>query len=260
MPIEDGRPRIPREERWKVAARLPEGRAGKPRRIVLAEAHGVTERTVRNWQRSAKDPPRRPGRPGTDPAIRSKALEEVKVQRKLQGESAGWRPIAKALSGKHPTRLVQHTLSALKKTDRIEKRKRLAALAEKVTVLAKEVIFAQDQMHLGRQDGFAVVTDAPGLGRQGGGLLGVRFGRAVDQRDRHHPLIDKGLLRQLRSIGPEHDAQRVMPGRKVLDRQGEEAMINRAIDLDGGADVVQGDIRVQHLVEPDLALRGGQGK
>jgi len=83
-------------------------------------------------------------------------LEEVKVQRKLQGESAGWRPIAKALSGKHPTRLVQHTLSALKKTDRIEKRKRLAALAEKVTVLAKEVIFAQDQMHLGRQDGQAV--------------------------------------------------------------------------------------------------------
>jgi transposase InsO family protein len=64
----------------------------------------------------------------------------------------GWRPIAKALKGVIPTRLVQETVSRFKSRDRRRHRRHLEHHAVRVTVLAKNAIWTQDGAHLGRSE------------------------------------------------------------------------------------------------------------
>ena len=110
----------------------------------------MRERTVRNWMKNSAEPLKRVGRPPHSDEKRKEALYAVARERKVQGKQAGWRKIVKGLAGSQPTRLVQESLSSLKARGRRRKRKRLKEASRRVTVLAKNVIWTQDGLHLGR--------------------------------------------------------------------------------------------------------------
>ena len=142
--------RVPAALAREIGRRLREEKAKVEERRAVARAHGVRERTVRNWMRASKDPPRKLGRPGYTKKERYHALRAVGRQHRLQGRKAGWRPIEKVLCGSVPTALVQETLRVWKKRNRKRQRKRIEANRVSVMVNARDVIWTQDGMHLGR--------------------------------------------------------------------------------------------------------------
>lgn len=124
---------------------------------------GMPERTLRDWTLKA-DTERGPvGNPGYDGASRSAAREPVLRELEAQGWP-GWRPVARALQGRVPTRLVQQWVSALKR----ERRKREADGERErrvsMRVLGRDVLWAEDGAAVGRsprgREAMEVLRDA----------------------------------------------------------------------------------------------------
>lgn len=120
--------------------------------MMVAQALGVTERTLRNWTKASREEPRRMGRPPMGALDRWRAHLKVAREWKKQGHGSGWRPIAEQLDGCVGTRQVQASLKRLKANRRRWLRRLLEKGGMKTTVLATNTIWAQDATHLGRLD------------------------------------------------------------------------------------------------------------
>lgn len=121
------------------------------RRAELAGHLEVTVRTLSNWARLDGDAPRRQGRPPHTEEVRGRARRKVQTELERQGFTAGWRPIARALKGQAPTRLVQELVSELKRENRIRKQEEIEEARVSLTVQGRDIIWTQDGAHLGRQ-------------------------------------------------------------------------------------------------------------
>jgi transposase InsO family protein len=131
---------------------------GKFPRQPLAQRLGITERTLRNWESGAFQEQKPLGRPATPPSKRFEA--RLKVARELHRQGwVGWRPVVKNLGPVVSTRLVQESVSALKKRWAIRKRKWIEARRVQVEVLSPNVLWAQDATHLGRLGRKAVLAE-----------------------------------------------------------------------------------------------------
>ncbi len=128
------------------------GRRGRQK--VAAEMLGVSSRTVRRWRRRAAQGwvKQRRGRPPRTPEVRRQAQELVKEAWTRQGCSAGWRPVEKALNGTVPTRLVQESLSVLKKDQRRRARAIRRTLRRTIAVSERNVAWSMDSTELARAE------------------------------------------------------------------------------------------------------------
>lgn len=122
----------------------------------VAKRLQVTTRTLRNWKREAAiglSP--KIGRPSYSLELRIRSAKLVRENWLVQGRP-GFRPVAQALKGKVPTRLVQRYVNLLKKKDRKVKYT-LKANAMKMNVLKKDVIWTQDASQIGRSPSYEKV-------------------------------------------------------------------------------------------------------
>lgn len=147
--------RHPADVRREVGRHLltPQGKT-RAARAQLAAALHVTPRTLRTWAAMAAsgNPFPKMGRRPHGPAAHERAAGLVAEQRRVQGSTAGWRPIEKALEGLDvavPTKLIQRALSRQKAEDRRRDRERREAHREGHEVCAKNVIWCEDETALG---------------------------------------------------------------------------------------------------------------
>ena len=117
-------------------------------RAWLAALIGVSSRTLRGWSNHDASPVG-PGRPTHTPQQQRQALRAVSRQWKIEGHSAGWRPLADALP-QAPVRLVQSSLRQLKCRHRRREERRRWAQRQHVEILARDVLWSEDGTHLGR--------------------------------------------------------------------------------------------------------------
>jgi hypothetical protein len=134
---------------------------------VQAGLLGMPARTLRDWTLKA-DTARRPvGNPGYTDAVRAAAREPVLRELEAQGWP-GWRPVARALRGRVPTRLVQQWVAALKRERRRREREGEMERRTSVDVLGRDVLWAEDGAAVGRsprgQETMEVLRD-PGPAR-----------------------------------------------------------------------------------------------
>ena len=124
----------------------------------LAQRLGVSERTLRNWESGVETQVKHLGRPAISPAKRF--LARLKVARELRKQGlVGWRPVAAKVGAVVPTRLVQKSVSELKKRHAQRLRRQLAKNRIHVEVLSPNVVWAQDATHLGRMGRVAVQAE-----------------------------------------------------------------------------------------------------
>lgn len=118
----------------------------------------MTERTLRNWRRTADRPRRGPGRPKAAPAaaaaLRRRALREVARVRRTQGR-AGEATVLAALrarpprEGPLPTRAVRAAVREWNAHDRAETQDRIRAHRISIEVRAADVLWSEDATQLG---------------------------------------------------------------------------------------------------------------
>lgn len=128
-------------------------------RQLVAQRLGVSERTLRNWERGAQMVAKPMGRPATSPSKRFQARLKVARALRQQGHGAGWRPVLAKVRSEVSTRLVQESLRELKKRHRVKLAKKFRANRVHVEVLSPNVIWAQDATHLGRMGRKAVQAE-----------------------------------------------------------------------------------------------------
>ena len=110
--------------------------------------------TVRSLWNAEHRPaaPRGPGRPPHPAAERRRVHDLVAPEWRRQGADVGWRRIVAALRDQGhavPVRLVQAALATLKRAARVAEARSRAAARVTVHVEARDVIWAQDSVHLG---------------------------------------------------------------------------------------------------------------
>jgi transposase InsO family protein len=113
----------------------------------------VTPRTIRNWLAREGG---RCGRPPRGEDERRRAFRSVARTWRGLGRGAGWRPVAAALAGQVPVRLVQESLRAVKRLARRHAARRTERRRVHVEVFAENVLWHQDATHLARVEGDAV--------------------------------------------------------------------------------------------------------
>jgi len=116
---------------------------------VQAALLGMPERTLRDWTQKADTPRRAVGNPGYAAGVREAARGPVLEELERQGWP-GWRPVARALRGRVPTRLVQETMKVLKAQRRAREAEREKAARTSTRVLARDVLWAEDGAFVGR--------------------------------------------------------------------------------------------------------------
>jgi transposase InsO family protein len=141
--------RIPQELARKMGLWLMEAGPNICRRAAARQL-GVSERTLRNWERGAQEALKPLGRPAVSSGQRFKAYLQVARALRQQGSQAGWRPVLEKVKPFVSTRLVQEGLRALKKRRRLKLSKKICANRIHVEVLSPNVIWAQDSAHVGR--------------------------------------------------------------------------------------------------------------
>jgi len=104
---------------------------------------------LRNWESGAEAQVKPLGRPAFSPSKRFRA--RLKVARELRKQGwVGWRPVLAKVKPMVTTRLVQKSVSELKKRHAQRRRKWLSQRRIHVEVLSPNVIWAQDATHVGR--------------------------------------------------------------------------------------------------------------
>lgn len=125
---------------------------------------------MRNWESGAQTQAKHLGRPAISPAKRF--LARLKVARELRKQGlVGWRPVVAKVGAAVPVRLVQESVSELKKRHAQRRRRWLAERRLRVEVLSPNVVWTQDATHLGRMGRVAVqaeiIKDRATLGFEG---------------------------------------------------------------------------------------------
>ena len=148
------RRRVSPESRERVVRMLRAGVSAAVRRA-LAEEHGVTLRTLRNWLRR---PPGRAGRPPQRPELVREATEACRMVLEEQRYGVGWEKTWRLLGGRFTKYRVQECVADLKEEHQA-RRALLATLARvSVRVRLGDVLWGLDETHLGRlQDGEVVL-------------------------------------------------------------------------------------------------------
>jgi len=119
----------------------------------MAEAFGVTPRTLRNWQRLDPAEQRaRPGRPRLSQLELDWVREAVREQLELQGWGTGEKSIHRALSCVVPISRVRLVLRELKAARRKHLRRRREQSRVSVKVCARDAVWSTDATHLGRDE------------------------------------------------------------------------------------------------------------
>lgn len=119
--------------------------------MALAEAHGVTLRTLRNWQ--ALRPAQQvaaPGRPQLTEHVLSSARASVRAELERQGWQVGEEPIFRALGGRVKRSRVRRVLRELKAERRVQVRNHKRAARVSVKVCARDALWSMDATHIGR--------------------------------------------------------------------------------------------------------------
>ena len=142
-----------------------------PDRTALAEALGVSVRTLWNW---AHREPKKIGRPPAAPEVRLLALSETKREWEKQGYTSGWRPLRISLGSSVPLRLIQSSLSLLKAESRARTDRRRKIHRRGFQVQAKGAVLRQDSTHLAGKAWAEVLQDA--ATRE---LLAVQVGKSI---------------------------------------------------------------------------------
>lgn len=93
--------------------------------------------------------PRPVGRPAHCDAVRWMAAKKIREQLEVQGFTAGWRSVSKALK-EVPTRLVQKLVPVCKAGDRARRARAAAAQRVSVRVHQRDAVWSIDATHLGR--------------------------------------------------------------------------------------------------------------
>ena len=119
-------------------------------RRAVARQLGVSERTLRNWERGAQEALKPLGRPAVSSSQRFQAYLKVARALRRQGSRAGWRPVLVKVKPFVSTRLVQEGLRALKMRHRQRLSKKICSNRIHVEVLSPNVIWGQDSAHAGR--------------------------------------------------------------------------------------------------------------
>jgi len=161
----------------------------------LSGLSGVSERTLRSW-RGQDGSVVGPGRPGHSVADERAALWAVARQWRVEGPTAGWRPLDDKLP-QTPTRLVQAGLSRLKRRSRRRQERRRRAQRVHVEVLHRDVLWSQDGTHLGRcrrRPVNAEVVREVASGRTLDASVRDRAPRDADIRAQLQTLADQGRL------------------------------------------------------------------
>lgn len=117
----------------------------------MAETHGVSVRTLRNWMRldsEAQVAP--PGRPRTRPELLEEARALCRQELARQGIDAGEEPIWRALGGQVPRARVRRVLRELKAERRQSARQQARAARVSLRVRARDALWSMDATHLGR--------------------------------------------------------------------------------------------------------------
>ena len=121
--------------------------------IWLSRILSKSPRTLRNW-RDREGESRSPGRPRHTSDARELALAATtRVWTALPRGQDGWRSVCAQLAREErivPVRLVQASLSALKRAGQAKERARIAAERTHVDVLARNAVWALDKAQVGR--------------------------------------------------------------------------------------------------------------
>jgi transposase InsO family protein len=120
----------------------------------VAEAEGVTQRTLRNWKSlDPADDVRPPGRPRLTDAQLSEARSAVESELESQGWQTGEEPVFRALGERFARARVRRVLGELKAARRRRKREHERSARVSVKVHARDVLWSMDATHLGRDPG-----------------------------------------------------------------------------------------------------------
>ena len=106
-------------------------------------------RTLANWQESLAAPARPPGHPPHERALRYSVLRRCARAVRTLGPRTGWRTVHE-LFPELPVRLVQEGLRQWKRRQRGIERERREALRTSTYVHYRDVLWAQDATHLGK--------------------------------------------------------------------------------------------------------------
>jgi transposase InsO family protein len=123
----------------------------------LAAQLGVDEKTLRNWKHEATEAKKKMGRPRYSSTERFRGMLAVRRAVRCCGWTTGWRPLDEVLS--IPTRLIQESLSALKKRHRARIREHREKNRVSLRVVARDVIWTEDAAHLGKCEGEPVLAE-----------------------------------------------------------------------------------------------------
>jgi len=122
----------------------------------------VSVRTLSNWEGGLATPTRPPGHPPHEQALRWGVLRTCARAVCTLGPRTGWRTVNQ-LHPELPVRLVQEGLRRWKRRQQAIERERREALRMSARVHYRDVLWAQDATHLGRDEqGRAIVGEVIG--------------------------------------------------------------------------------------------------
>ena len=132
--------------RERVAVMLREGVSAQVRRA-YAKEHGVSLRTLRNWQRGPAGTWGR--RPRPEPLV-EQARADCHRELLDRGYGRWWKTVWKRLGGRYAQALVREVVTDLKEERRARRRLERALSRMGVRALLGDVLWALDETHLGR--------------------------------------------------------------------------------------------------------------
>ena len=117
----------------------------------MAETHGVTPRSLRNWKRIDPAAPRaRPGRPALGEDVLAEDRKLVEAQLLEQGWTAGEEPIWCGLDKKISRARVRRALRELKADRHRRRAGHVRDARVSIEVLARDAVWSLDATHVGR--------------------------------------------------------------------------------------------------------------
>ena len=189
-----------RQRVGKILYRRSRGHERAAATRTLAEEHGVSERTIRNWARAARPgaiPARPPGRPRLGREVTEHALRAVTVAM----ENPVPRPIGEpALKRQHaeiPTRALRNALKLVKAERRVRAREHAEDNRVHVEVTKANALWGLDATHVGRTDDGRAVEAEITRDIATGTWLTARIGRKANAVE---------VLTHLESLHDEHGA------------------------------------------------------
>lgn len=176
------RSRLSLEERIRIGEALVESQATPQERALLARTKGLTDRTLRNYKKLARDgnlPERPPGRPPVLLEQEPEMRRRVQAILEVGGYSQGERRVMEALGEGASLRLVRRVLRQLKAEHALRKKTAMQEQRISDRVLAGDAVWTVDATHLGWDESGQSVQAEVLRERASGRTIAVSVGRAA---------------------------------------------------------------------------------